>query len=75
MTPEEEKDLKEMKQAILNKKESCFSYLEVLDRAAPDDLIAWGYRCTNAEAMQKSFRSYQSDIKRLIAAHIKKYPD
>jgi hypothetical protein len=76
MTEQEAADLEVMKAAMQKKKLECYSYMESLDRADARQLETSGYGGkTNAEAMQHAFKMFQKDIKKLVDAHVKKYPD
>lgn len=76
MDEQEKKDLDVLSAAVHTQKTACYSYLESLDKADARQLETSGYRGkTNAEAMQHAFRLFQRDIKKLIDAHVKKYPD
>lgn len=80
MTPDpknqEQRDLEKLRQEIRAKKDACYSYMESLDRADAQQLETSGYKGkTNAEAMQHAFRLFQREIKKLVDAHVRKYPD
>lgn len=76
MTEQEERDLLELRRAIADKEHSTFLYMRVLFVATPTDLKIMGYDGkSNAEAMRLAFERCEGELKRLRAAHIKKYPD
>lgn len=76
MTDQEAINLTELKVQIQSKKNACWLYLVSLDQADARQLETAGHKGkTNAEAMQWAFRGYQKDLAKLVAAHIKKYPD
>lgn len=75
-TPQEQADLDKFLIEQQGIKNACFSYLDTLDREAPDKLKMYGYlNMTNAEAMQAAYRSYKKRLDALIQAHVRKYPD
>lgn len=76
MTEQEQKDIDELKKAVDAKKISTFNYLGAIEQADERHLLTAGYGGkTNAEAMRIIFVAAKKELKRLMDAHLKKYPD
>lgn len=76
MSEQEAIDCEELKRSIASAKQNFYTMCETIERATPEQLKHMGLReKTKAEGMMHYFYSYQKDIKKIMDAHIRKYPD
>ena len=76
MNEQEQKDLDELKAAIQKEKLNTYSYLTSLSSATETELKHSGYGGkTNAEAVYVALKRSLKKIDKLIADHVKRYPD
>lgn len=76
ISPEEEQDAADLREAVGRVKIACYDHLRHVERYDARDLETSGYRGkTNAEAMQMIFQKYQKDIDKLKKEFLKKWPD
>lgn len=76
ISPQEQKDIDLLNEAIQKEKLNTFSFLSSLNEADINQLKYSGYGGkTNAEAMQMAFQGSLKKIKKLIVEHVQRYPD
>lgn len=76
MSEQEATDLVELKEAMRDEKLTSYSWLISLAEAKPDQLRTSGFGGkTNAEAVLAGLAMSKKKIDKLLADHLKKYPD
>lgn len=75
-TEEEQKDIEKLKADMQAKKLSTYDYMSSILNYTDRSMEASGYgKFTRAEAIKKILEDSRKDMKKLMDAHLKKYPD
>lgn len=74
MTEQEQADLAAMLAECNRIRKNTFGAMRDYDRWTPEQVKTSGYK-TKEDAMIEQFRYAQKQIDKLLAAHVRKYPD